>query len=84
MKAYDTHTTTHRILQMAKQTYLQNMTLTSLTKYAYTIEMSIHNILTDQLRNYTRKGTTELERLERLAELVQEQIDEKVLEKSRK
>jgi len=68
---------------MAKQTYLRNMTLTSLTKYAYTIEMSTHNVRTAQLRNYTRKQTEEIERLERLAELVQEQIDEKVLEKSK-
>lgn len=35
------------------------------------------------MRNYTRSNTQEIERLERLAELVQEQIDEKVLEKSK-
>jgi len=46
--------------------------------------MTIHNIETEQMRNYKRENTQELERLHRLAELVQEQIDEKVLEKSKK
>lgn len=45
--------------------------------------MTIHNIKTDQLRNYTRSNTTRIDELSRLAEVVQEQIDEKVLEKSR-
>ena len=69
---------------MPQQTYLRNLTMTSLTKYAYTIEMTIHNIETEQMRNYKRENTQELERLHRLAELVQEQIDEKVLEKAKK
>ncbi len=68
---------------MRQPTPLNRMTLTSLTRYAYTIEMTIHNIKTDQLRNYTRSNTTRIDELSRLAEVVQEQIDEKVLEKSR-
>ena len=68
---------------MAHSTYLKTRTMTSLTKYAHEIETTISNIKTDQLRNYTRSNSERIEQLERLAEVVQEQIENYVWEKTK-